>query len=369
VKIKNYQKKIDEDYTIEDGLTKAEFKEMSSILKKGFPDWTKKEYDIFVNDADLYGKKSIDIIAKDITTKTKEDIIKYSKVFWELIDELPEGQRILKNMEKKEKLEKQKNHSSRLISKKCENLGDDEYENIRINFPPGNHQSEYSYEDDQYLIYVTNKYGYGNWDNIMREVKTSEDLLFNYYLKSRNKAEIQKRVDYLVKLIDKELGSLMQNDDNKDEASKNSSFNLNLKKKKNKNQIVIDEDYEEEKNNDNDENDNENDNNEGENKEDNNDIGSDDEENYRDEGNKDNKNNNKEKENKDNENEEDNDEENKEEENNNENENDDDEEGNENDNDNENENDDENNDIKEEEIKENSLLGKKRKNNKTPVKS
>ena len=236
--------KIDEDPTIEEGLTKTEFKEMNSILKKGFPDWTKKEYDIFINDADLYGKKNIDIYVNDITTKTKEEIVKYSKVFWELIDTLPEGQRILKNMERKEKLERQKNHNSRLICKKCENLAKDEYESIKINFPPGNHQSEFTYEDDQYLIYVTNKYGYGNWDDIMRDLKTSEDLLFNYYLKSRNKAEIQKRVDYLVKLIEREFGNLLPNNgENKNDNTTGSNFNIIIKRNKSTNKMTIDDDY------------------------------------------------------------------------------------------------------------------------------
>ena len=240
---KKIPERIDEDCNIEEGLTKAEFKEMNAILKKGFPDWTKKEYDIFVNLADLYGKKNIDKFVNDITTKSKEEIIKYSKVFWELINELPEGQRILKNIEKKEKQEKQKNYSSRLISKKCENLDGDEYSSIKINFPPGNHQSEFTYEDDQYLIYITNKHGYGNWDDILKELKVSEDLLFNYYLKSRNKAEIQKRVDYLVKLIDKELGNLLANDNNGDSND--------IRNKKNKMMNNMDEDYEEEKNDEN----------------------------------------------------------------------------------------------------------------------
>ena len=155
-------------------------------------------------------------------------------------------------MEKREKLEKQKNYSSRLISKKCENIEADEYENIKINFPPGNHQSEFTYEDDQYLIYITNKYGYGNWDDIMRDIKTSEDLLFNYYLKSRNKAEIQKRIDYLVKLIEKELGNIIKGNNNGEENSMSLILKNNNKKKKNGKKeigIVIDEDYEEEKNN------------------------------------------------------------------------------------------------------------------------
>ena len=245
---KKIPEKIDEDSTIEDGLTKSEYKEMCTILKKGFPDWTKKEYDIFINDADLYGKKNIDKYVEDITTKTKEEIVKYSKVFWELIDSLPEGQRILKNIERREKLERQKDHNSRLISKKCENLEKDEFENIKINFPPGNHQSEYTYEDDQYLIYVTNKHGYGNWDDIMRDLKTSEDLLFNYYLKSRNKAEIQKRVDYLVKLIEREFGNLLPNNDENKEITKMTNIKINLKKNKNKNQM---EESDEDKNNDN----------------------------------------------------------------------------------------------------------------------
>ena len=60
----------------------------------------------------------------------------------------------------------------------------------------------------------------------MRDLKTSEDLLFNYYLKSRNKSEIQKRVDYLVKLIERELGNILpSNADSKEELGKISNSN------------------------------------------------------------------------------------------------------------------------------------------------
>ena len=201
--------KIDEDDTIQEGLTEEEFKEVCDILKSGYPEWTKQEYDIFVNGIDNYGKDGIEVIANEIKSKTLEEVKKYNETFWKLIDELPEGQRILKNKEKREKFEKQRNHNSLLIAKKCENIIDDEYENIKLSFPAGYRQSEFTYEDDQYLIYVTNKCGYGNWDEILKDVKTSEELLFNYYLKSRNKLEIQKRVDYLVKLIEKELGNCL----------------------------------------------------------------------------------------------------------------------------------------------------------------
>ena len=197
-------------------------------------------------------------------------------------------------------MEKQKQQSSILIAKKCQDIEDGEYEDIKIAFPTNNHQSEYTYEEDQYLIYITNKYGYGNWDDIMKSIKTSEDLLFNYFLKSRNKIEIQKRIDYLVKIIEKELGPISNNErtssrrnkENKEKTeednnsflmsnmSKISSANKKEKKKdeissvciegdsnkKNNININLDEDEDEEENN----NSNNNDENEEDEKENNN---------------------------------------------------------------------------------------------------
>ena len=158
-------------------------------------------------------KENIELLAKELPNKTLEEVKAYCETFWGRIEEFSDGQRIIKNIEKKEKLEKQKQQSSMLIAKKCKDIEDGGYEDIKIAFPTNNHQSEYTYEEDQYLIYITNKYGYGNWDEIMKTIKTSEDLLFNYFLKSRNKIEIQKRIDYLVKIIEKELGPASNNNE------------------------------------------------------------------------------------------------------------------------------------------------------------
>ena len=66
----------------------------------------------------------------------------------------------------------------------------------------------------------------------MKKIKTSEDLLFNYFLKSRNKIEIQKRIDYLVKIIEKEYnpnttnekGSWKKNKENKEKLEEDNSI-------------------------------------------------------------------------------------------------------------------------------------------------
>ena len=258
--IKNNKKipeKIDEDPNISEGLNEKEYEEVKNLLSTGFPNWEKKEYEAFLSALDFIPKNDIEKIANEIPTKTFNEVKKYSETFWGRIDEFADGQRIMKNIEKKERMEKQRQQSSMLIAKKCQGIGEGEYEEIKIAFPTNNHQSEYTYEEDQYLIYITNKFGYGNWDDIMKKIKTSEDLLFNYFLKSRNKIEIQKRIDYLVKIIEKELnpfannekGNLKKNRENKENKekfeednsimisniSKTSSANKKIKKNGNKN--------------------------------------------------------------------------------------------------------------------------------------
>ena len=217
---KKLPEKFDEDPSIIEGLNDNEINELSELFKTGFPDWEKKEYETFLNKTEELGKEEIEKIALEIPTKTLDQVKEYSNAFWERISEIPDGQKILRNIDKKEKLEKQRELSIKLINKKCENINR-EYDEIKIAYPNNNHQSEYSFEEDQYLLYITNKCGYGNWDDIIREIKLSEDLMFNYYLKSRNKGEIQKRVDYLVKVLEKEFGHL-----NFDNSNNNSTVNL-----------------------------------------------------------------------------------------------------------------------------------------------
>ncbi len=172
---KKIPEKIDEDITIEEGLTPQEYNEVKELLSSGFPNWDRKEYETFLNVIDNYGKDDLNNFTQEIKTKTKKEIEDYMKSFWERINEIPDGQRILKNMEKKEKLERMKRASNMIIKKKCESVTD--YEDVKINYPTNNHQSEYSYEEDQFLIFITNKYGYGNWDEIMKKIKFREESI------------------------------------------------------------------------------------------------------------------------------------------------------------------------------------------------
>ena len=100
-------------------------------------------------------------IMEDIGTKKIEEIKKYSKFFWERINDVPDGPKIMRNIERKEKIEKQKENSAKLLGKKVKQ-SDNNYESIKIIYPNNsNRQSEFSLEEDQFLIFLAYKHGYG----------------------------------------------------------------------------------------------------------------------------------------------------------------------------------------------------------------
>jgi SWI/SNF-related matrix-associated actin-dependent regulator of chromatin subfamily A member 5 len=201
---KKLPEKFDDDLNIYEGLTEEETIEMIEILATGFPQWEKKDYETMTKTIDKYGRNCLENLAEELNSKTLDEIKNYYNSFWEKINELPDGPKLLRNIEKREKSEKQRDLSNILISKKVTQAGEI-YENIKITYPNNSKQSEFSLEEDQFMVYISHKYGYGNWEAIVREIRLSEDFMFNYYLKSRDKSEIQKRIDYLVKVFEKEV--------------------------------------------------------------------------------------------------------------------------------------------------------------------
>ncbi len=153
--------KFDEDISITEGLNEEEIIELNDIIPTCFPDWDKREYEVFVNAIDKYGRTAYQKIEQEIPTKNVDQIKKYSEAFWERINDVPEGSKIMRNIERKEKIEKQKENSTKLLGKKVRQ-SDNNYECIKINYPNNsNRQSEFSIEEDQFLIFLAYKHGYG----------------------------------------------------------------------------------------------------------------------------------------------------------------------------------------------------------------
>ena len=73
---KKLPEKFDDDITITEGLNEEEILELEEIIATGFLNWEKKEYDLFVNAVEKYGRFNYEKIMEDIGTKKIEEIKK-----------------------------------------------------------------------------------------------------------------------------------------------------------------------------------------------------------------------------------------------------------------------------------------------------
>lgn len=59
-------------------------------------------------------------------------------------------------------------------------------------------------ESDNYLMYLTNKIGFGNWSKIKQAIRRENRCRLDHLLVSRSEEELKKRVVYLVQTLEKE---------------------------------------------------------------------------------------------------------------------------------------------------------------------
>ena len=63
----------------------------------------------------------------------------------------------------------------------------------------------FSREADILLLCLTHEIGYGKWQQIKHAIRRDNRVRFDHLLMSRNEVELQRRVDILVKTIEKEI--------------------------------------------------------------------------------------------------------------------------------------------------------------------
>merc|ERR1719461_2137851 len=95
---KEEQRKIDEA----DELTEEEQEEKEDLLTQGFTNWSKRDFNQFIRLHEKYGRDEIDSISKEIEGKTPEEVVEYSKIFWERCQELQDIDRLMAQIEKGE---------------------------------------------------------------------------------------------------------------------------------------------------------------------------------------------------------------------------------------------------------------------------
>lgn len=179
-------------------------KERERLLEEGFNLWTRREFQSFLRGLERHGRDNLERIAEDIgDTKTLEEVTAYSKAFWELgPTRIESWAKIIKVIQEGEQRIARREEMERAIQLKIDRY-DDPWKELDLLYA-NNRSKTFIDEEDRWLICMTNKIGYGRWEDIKLEVRKAWQFRFNWWFKSRTPVELKRRVDVLIRLIEKE---------------------------------------------------------------------------------------------------------------------------------------------------------------------
>jgi len=122
-------------------------------------------------------------------------------VFWKRYQKIHDHERLLKNIEKGEsKIQRVEGMIQALDAKV--NRYKNPWQELKIVYGQ-NKGKAYTEEEDQFLVCMSHKLGYGAWDQLKLEIRKAWQFKFDWFLKSRTPLELNRRVDTLIRLIEK----------------------------------------------------------------------------------------------------------------------------------------------------------------------
>jgi SWI/SNF-related matrix-associated actin-dependent regulator of chromatin subfamily A member 5 len=175
---------------------------MDALLARGFLNWDKRDFLKFKQALELYPREDVDDIAGHIGTKTREEIQAYQAVFYANVDTLNEAAKIKKVLERCTGIHNFKKSAPLLIKTKVTAV-ERPLDEMVIN--PIQKSKYFSKEAEIVLLCLTHEHGYGNWTEIKHAIRRDPRVRFDHLLMSRSEVELQRRVDILVKTIEKEI--------------------------------------------------------------------------------------------------------------------------------------------------------------------
>mmetsp|Transcript_39745 Transcript_39745/g.128643 ORF Transcript_39745/g.128643 Transcript_39745/m.128643 type:complete len:827 (+) Transcript_39745:2-2482(+) len=186
----------------------AEKKELEELEAAGFKDWTRNDYSRFIKSAEKNGRDKLEDITEDLLgTKTLEEVRIYSEAFWRLgPTHIGDWEKVSKKIEEGEKKIAEKYEMAQLLASKVKSAGDNPWDNLTLKY--GNNRGKlFNEEEDRFLLCMTDKLGYGRWEELKREVRLRPEFRFDWLFKSRTPIELGRRVDLLIRVIRSENNS------------------------------------------------------------------------------------------------------------------------------------------------------------------
>merc|ERR1711997_621101 len=198
---KDEQKKIDEA----EELTEDEQIEKEDLLKEGFSNWSKRDFNQFIRLNEKYGRDDIDNICSEVEGKNAEEVKDYAKTFWERCNELQDCDKIMASIEKGEARIQRRALIKKALDAKIARYKAP-FHQLRIAYGT-NKGKNYTEEEDRFLVCMLHQLGFDKenvYEELRAAVRNAPQFRFDWFIKSRTAMELQRRCNTLITLIERE---------------------------------------------------------------------------------------------------------------------------------------------------------------------
>mmetsp|Transcript_72436 Transcript_72436/g.206187 ORF Transcript_72436/g.206187 Transcript_72436/m.206187 type:complete len:969 (+) Transcript_72436:1339-4245(+) len=201
-------------------LMPEEALEKETLLKEGFGSWSRQDWSTFTKASAKYGRSDYLRIALEVG-KQEDEVKRYALTFWEQGPDIfseAEMERITRIVEKGERklneIQRLTDGCAKFISRFPNPLSQLAFRYV------GTHGHVFGVDEDRYLLFFTNKHGYGNWAKVRAEIRACPRFKFDYFLRSLNATDLGKRCETLMREATKELTELERRMANQEEQRK-----------------------------------------------------------------------------------------------------------------------------------------------------
>ncbi|KAK0389686.1 hypothetical protein NLU13_3259 [Sarocladium strictum] len=189
-------------------LTEEEREEKEQLSTQGFGDWTKRDFQQFVNGSGRYGRNDFEGISEEVDSKTPAEIKAYAKVFWQRYTEITDYNKYIKTIEDGEERTRKMEHQRKMLRKKMQQYRVP-LQQLKVNYSVSTtNKKVYTEEEDRFLLVLLDRYGIdseGLYEKMRDDIRESPLFRFDWFFLSRTPVELSRRCTTLMTTIVKEF--------------------------------------------------------------------------------------------------------------------------------------------------------------------
>ncbi len=202
-------------------LTAREEQERDHLLAhSGFGNWSRREYSAFLRAVERHGRDADARIADDINAtpgcagnKTPADVRRYAQHFWAHVEELSDYERIEAMVERAEARLRRATDIQALLEAKVARHARARTP-LSIPYLGSARGRQFSEDEDVYIVAALADIGYASgganedavFEALAARIAVEPAFRFDWFIRTRTPAELQRRASKLVALIEREHG-------------------------------------------------------------------------------------------------------------------------------------------------------------------